>query len=45
MKRIIIDNGIVTKKKAVEIAKQYHEETGKQVEVCNMVGDTVLYLR
>ena len=45
MKRITIDNGTITKKKAIEIAKQYNRETGKSVEVCNMVGDTVLYLK
>ena len=45
MKRITIDNGIITKKKAIEIAKQYNKETGRSVEVCNMVGDTVLYLK
>lgn len=45
MKRITIDNGTMTKKKAIELAKQYYEETGKQVEVCNMIGGTVLYLK
>ena len=45
MKRITIDNGTITRKKAIEIAKQYNKETGKSVEVCNMVGDTVLYLK
>lgn len=45
MKRITIDNGTMTRKKAIEIAKQYNKETRKSVEVCNMVGDTVLYLR
>lgn len=45
MKRIIIDNGMMTKKKAIEIAKQYYKETGKPIEVCNMIGDTVLYLK
>lgn len=45
MKRIIIDNVVMTEKKAVEIAKQYNKETGKPVEVCNMIGDTVLYLK
>lgn len=45
MKRITINNGTMTRKKAIEIAKQYNKETGKSVEVCNMVGDTVLYLK
>lgn len=45
MKRITINNGTMTKKRAIEIAKQYHKETGKPVEVCNIIGDTVLYLK
>lgn len=45
MKRITINNGTMTKKRAIEIAKQYHKETGKPVEVCNTIGDTVLYLK
>ena len=45
MKRITINNGTVTEKQAIKEAKEYNEKTGNAVEVCNMIGDTVLYLR
>ncbi len=45
MKRITINNGTVAKKQAIKEAKEYNEKTGNAVEVCNMIGDTILYLK
>ena len=32
------------KEKAIMNAKQVNEQTGVSVEVCNMLGDTILYI-
>ena len=34
----------MTKEKAIMNAKQVNEQTGVYVEVCNMLGDTILYI-
>lgn len=43
MKRITVNNGTMTKEKAMKKAKEFHEQTGKPVEVENMLGDTIAY--
>lgn len=43
MKRITVNNGTMTKEKAMKEAKEFHEQTGKPVEVENMLGDTIAY--
>lgn len=44
MKRITINNNTITKENAIKEARKFHKETGKKVEVCNMLGDTILYI-
>ena len=42
--RIILYNITMTKEKAIMNAKKVNEQTGVSVEVCNMLGDTILYI-
>ena len=42
--RITVNNSTMTKEKAIMNAKKVNEQTGESVEVCNMLGDTVLYI-
>ena len=42
--RITVNNTTMTKKKAIMNAKQVNEQTGTSVEICNMLGDTILYI-
>ena len=42
--RITVNNTTMTKEKAIMNAKQVNEQTGVPVEVCNMLGDTILYI-
>ena len=42
--RITVNNTTKKKKKAIMNAKQVNEQTGVPVEVCNMLGDTILYI-
>ena len=42
--RITINNTTMTKEKAIMNAKQVNEQTGVSVDVCNMLGDTILYI-
>ena len=42
--RITVNNTTMTKEKAIMNAKQVNEQTGVSVEVCNMLGDTILYI-
>ena len=42
--RITVNNTTITKEKAIMNAKQVNEQTGTSVEVCNMLGDTILYI-
>ncbi len=41
---ITVDNTTYTKKKAIIEANQIHEQTGVAVEVCNILGDPILYI-
>ena len=42
--KITVNNTTTTKDKAIMNAKQVNEQTGTSVEVCNMLGDTILYI-
>ena len=42
--RITVNNTTMTKEKAIMNSKQVNEQTGVSVEVCNMLGDTILYI-
>lgn len=42
--RITVNNKTMTKEKAIMNEKQVNEQTGTSVEVCNMLGDTILYI-
>ena len=42
--RITVNNTTMTKEKAIMNAKQVNEQTGTSVEVCNMLGGTILYI-
>ena len=42
--RITVNNTTMTEEKAIMNAKQVNEQTGVSVEVCNMLGDTILYI-
>ena len=42
--RITVNQTTTTKEKAIMNAKQVNEQTGVSVEVCNMLGDTILYI-
>ena len=42
--RITVNNTTITKEKAIMNAKKVTEQTGVPVEVCNMLGDTILYI-
>lgn len=44
-KTITIDNTTITKKRAIEEAKEYNDQTGLDVIVCNMIGDVVFSIR
>ena len=41
---ITVNNTTMTKEKSIMNAKQINEQTGASVEVCNMLGDTILYI-
>lgn len=42
--RITVNNSTTTKEKAIRNEKQINEQTEVSVEVCNMLGDTILYI-
>ena len=42
--RITVNNTTMTREKAIMNAKQINEQTGLSVEVCDMLGDTILYI-
>lgn len=42
---ITINNTTITKKRAIEEAKEYNDQTGLDVIVCNMIGDVVFSIR
>lgn len=42
---ITIDNVNMTKKRAIEKAREYSDQTGLDVIVCNMIGDVVFSIR
>ena len=42
--RITVNNTTITKEKAIMNAKKVNEQTGVPVEVCNMLGGTILYI-
>ncbi len=44
MKRITINNASITTEKAIKEAEKFYKETGKPVEVSNMLGDAVFYI-
>lgn len=44
-KTITIDNMFMTKKVAIEKAREYNDQTGLDVIVCNMIGDVVFSIR
>lgn len=44
-KTIIINNTTVTRKMAIKEAKEYNDQTGLDVIVCNMIGDVVFSIR
>lgn len=43
--KITIDNVNMTKKRAIKEAKEYNDQTGLDVIVCNMIGDVVFSIR
>ena len=45
VKVITIDNTTITKKVAIKEAKEYNDQTGLDVIVCNMIGDVVFSIR
>lgn len=45
MKRITINNTTVTEANAIKEAIQYNKKTAKEVEVQNMLGDTVMLIK
>lgn len=45
VKTITIDNVFMTKKRAIEEAREYNDQTGLDVIVCNMIGDVVFSIR
>lgn len=45
MMRITVNNTTMTKERAIKEAKEFHDQTGEQVEVENMLGDTIAYLK
>lgn len=45
VKVITIDNVFMTKKRAIEKAREYNDQTGLDVIVCNMIGDVVFSIR
>lgn len=44
-KIIIIDNVFMTEKRAIEEAREYNDQIGIDVIVCNMIGDVVFSIR
>ena len=42
---ITINNTTITKKVAIKEAKEYNDQTGLDVIVCNMIGDVVFSIR
>lgn len=44
-KVITINNTTITKKVAIKEAKEYNDQTGLDVIVCNMIGDVVFSIR
>ena len=42
--RITVNNTTMTKEKAIMNAKQVNEQTGISDEVCNMLGDKIIYI-
>ena len=45
VKVITIDNMFMTKKRAIKEAREYNDQTGLDVIVCNMIGDVVFSIR
>lgn len=45
VKVITIDNMFMTEKRAIEEAREYNDQTGLDVIVCNMIGDVVFSIR
>lgn len=44
-KLITINNTTITKKVAIKEAKEYNDQTGLDVIVCNMIGDVVFSIK
>lgn len=44
MTRITVNNITMTEEMAIKNAHEIYDQTGEPVEVCNSLGDTVLYL-
>lgn len=44
MTRITINNGSMTEEKAIKEAMEVYDQTGEPVEICNMLGDPVLFI-
>lgn len=45
MKSIMVDNTGVKKADAVQMARDYYKKNKKPVEVCNAIGDTIMWIR
>ena len=44
MKRITVNNTTITKENAIKEAIEYNKKMHEQVEVENMLGDTIIFI-
>lgn len=45
MMRITVNNITMTKEKAIKTAIEVNDQTGIEVEVCNILGDPIIYVK
>lgn len=45
MKSIMVNNTSVKKDDAVQMARDYYKKNKKPIEVCNAIGDTIMWIR
>ena len=43
--RITVDNTTMTKEMAIKNAVEVNDQTGIEVEVCNILGDPIIYVK
>lgn len=43
--RITVDNTTMTKERAIKTAIEVNDQTGIEVEVCNILGDPIIYIK